>query len=54
MKQKTLQKKVQDNLKTGEDFLDFLSEEIQKSSLIKVGLTSLFASGFERRAKTLQ
>lgn len=44
MKQKALQKKVQDNLKTGEKFLDFLSEEIQKSSRIKVGLMSLFSA----------
>lgn len=51
MKQDRLQQKVQDNLKTGEKFLDFLSEEIQKSSRIKVGLLTLFASALKEEQK---
>ncbi len=47
MKQDGLQKKVQDNLKTGEKFLDFLSEEIQKSSRINIGLMNLFTSALK-------
>jgi len=43
MKKDGLQQKAQDNLKEGEKFLDFLSEEIQESSRIKVGLMTLFS-----------
>lgn len=38
-----LQQRVQDNLKQGEEFLDFLASEIQRSSPIKVGLFNLFS-----------
>lgn len=51
MKQDKLQKKVQKNLKTGENSLDFLSEEIQKSSRIKVGLMTLFAPALKEEQK---
>lgn len=51
VKQKSLQEKAQKNLKEGEGFLDFLSEEIQKSSKIKVGLFSLFASALKEEQK---
>jgi hypothetical protein len=51
MKQKGLQQKVKDNLKEGEKSLDFLSQEIQKSSKIKVGLLTLFASSLKEEQK---
>ena len=43
MTEDKLQQRVQDNLKQGEEFLDFLADEIQRSSQIKVGLFNLFS-----------
>jgi hypothetical protein len=43
MAKSKLQERVQKNLKQGEEFLDFLANEIQRSSQIKVGLFNLFS-----------
>lgn len=51
MKEDRLQKKVQDNLKEGEGFLDFLSQEIQESSRLKVGLMSFFSPALKEEQK---
>lgn len=51
MKQNKLRQKVQANLKEGEKFLDFLSKEIQKSSLIKVGISTFFSPTLKEEQK---
>ena len=51
MAKDNLQQRVQKNLKQGEEFLDFLTNEIQRSSQIKVGLFNLFSPALKKEQK---